>query len=378
MSDKMKILIIGHHKNDNTIYPHLRSIMNGLSKYCDVDYFYFRLKTKNVSGISNFHQFFKKTYCHMLLDTVYDSLGLFRIRLTRKYDYIIAIDDCAYIFTNFFFFKSKIIFWSFDYISYDNPNYGKTLVKKINNLVLNFLFKNKMIIIQDSCRLQAFLTSIGFENGDKQSFLKIFYLPVTLENISYVPHKMIGPYKKPRLLQYGSLDSVRYTDQLIDHYQKNYNQYDLFLHGVISRRIVALVEKCKILPSISRILLSPDKIFQVINNCDIGFIGYQQNDLNHKFISNASNQLVQFLRQGIPVIVLGDNDLQSFVNKHNTGCPINTIDELPGALNLIKSDYLHYSENARKCYESFFCTERFEKSLTEWLKSNLKSGKTYV
>ncbi|NJR73618.1 MAG: glycosyltransferase family 4 protein [Scytonema sp. CRU_2_7] len=152
-------------------------------------------------------------------------------------------------------------------------------------------------------------------------------------------------------MQSGSIASWRGSDALIQYYQQNFEQFNLFLHGFISDEIQELLGKLEVLPLVSALKVLPDKVPQLIQQCDIGFINYAIEDLNHFYTSNASGQFVEFLRCGKPVIVQGKTNLQQYVEEEKIGVSIIKIDELASAIHKITSNYSEYSSNCIKTFE---------------------------
>jgi hypothetical protein len=120
-------------------------------------------------------------------------------------------------------------------------------------------------------------------------------------------------------------------------------------------------------PELSTSLCSPENTFQIIENCDIGFVGYRNLDDNFFHIDMASGQAVEFFRLGKPIITLGQNTLCDFVRINHSGIHINHISEMNAAIQCIMNDYATYSHNSRSCFEKYFDSQLYIDKLLEWI-----------
>ena len=225
--------------------------------------------------------------------------------------------------------------------------------------------KNKKVIIQDSDRLNLLANSLNVESAQ----LNAYFMPIFLNSVDTCPTQS-APSVKPILLQCGGLSSERLSDKLLQHYQNNCACYTLFFHGFITKEILSSINKSNVLPIISNFIVAGDKVPQIINKCDIGFIGYSQTDLNFYYISRASGQLVEFLRMGKPVIVMSHTNLNDFVELHKIGIGIKDIDQLNEAIGIIKSNYEFYSQNCLDCFRKNYDGQLFIPKILEWLEKS--------
>jgi glycosyltransferase involved in cell wall biosynthesis len=353
---KKDILVIGFQKFNKNMYPPLYCFVNQLSKYSNLEYYYFRERGWFIN--LNPLMFIK-----IIFTSVIDTIGL--LFQKRNYQHIITVDQYAYTIACLVFWKKPVVLWSHDIYGYDKRSIDNLFMKIYRRIQRNFLIKNRKVIIQDGDRLNLLANSLNLESAQ----LNAYFMPIFLDSADTCLTKS-APSVRPILLQCGGLSSERLSDKLLQHYQNNCAFYTLFFHGFITKEILSLIDKSNVLPIISNNIVSGDKVPQIINKCDIGFIGYSQTDLNFYYISRASGQLVEYLRMGKPVIVMSYTNLNDFVKINNLGVGIENIDQLNEAIETIKSNYEFYSYNCLDCFRKNYDGQLFIPKILEWLKDS--------
>lgn len=358
----MKLLLIGFHKYDDNMYPHLRCFIDRISSHCDLTYFHFRERGYFIEHIMK-RPFKLNTWaiaCFAIFYSVIDSLRL--LLKHRDHDVVIAIDHYAYAVASLIFEKKRVILWSHDIISHESAMRKNFFVRAFMNLCSKALAHHKKLIIQDEERLRLLKESLRL-NGHE---MDIFYMPVFLEGTD-IGKRELSSAVKPRLLQCGGIGAYRSSDKLLMHYQENHLVYRLYMHGFLFDEIRALLSRCDIQPMVSTRTISPRHLHRLVDYCDIGFVGYEQEDLNFYYIAKSSGQLVEFLRVGMPVIVMGQNDLHAFVEEQGIGTGIRDISELNKAIEAVVKDYERYSRNCFRCFDLYFNYEKYIPRIVSWL-----------
>jgi hypothetical protein len=357
------VLLIGFHKNDANMYPHLRCIIDRLSVNPDFRYFHFRergyVTQRMMSQRTKFGSLL--TAVRAFLSTTIDSILLWSRH--RHHDTVIAVDHYAYAIACAVLRDRHVILWSHDIISHDSAIYGHSFVRRFMGACARSLERNKRVIVQDPDRLILLRHSLNL----RETELDVFYMPVCLEPLASKTRK-ISSSLRPRLLQSGGIGRYRSSDKLLAHYQENSNSYRLYFHGFVFKEIVEQLANSDVQPMVSSRTVNPKLIYQLTDYCDIGFVSYEdENNLNFFFIANASGQLVEFLRIGMPVIVMGRNNLREFVEKHHVGIGIDSITSLNEAIQAIVQQYDGYSDSCLRCFDSRFSCERYFPNLPSWL-----------
>lgn len=359
----MKLLLIGFHKYDDNMYPHLRCFIDQVSARDDLTYFHFRERGYFVQTMMK-QKFRLRSWViaiRTLRSSAVDSLKLWRNY--RNYDTIIAIDHYAYAIASLVFRKKKVIFWSHDVISYDSVIYNHPFVRVFMKACSEALVRNRRVIIQDEDRLNLLKESLHINDNE----LDVVYMPVCLERTGMVKREL-SSNDRPRLMQSGGIGAYRCSDKLLSHYQNNFDSYRLYFHGFIFEEIKNQLVKCDVQPMVSSRTVSPKLIYQLSDYCDIGFVCYEdEENMNFFLIARASGQLVEFLRVGMPVIVMGKNNLHQFVEEQGIGIGIKDISEMNHAIKTIVENYQLYSQNCFRCFNLYFDIEKFVLRIIGWL-----------
>ena len=280
-------------------------------------------------------------------------------------DVIICIDNFTYSLASLFCI-GNVILWSLDFVGPDNLISNSCVQRGIKWLTIHSLAKKGLLIIQDQDRENDFLESLG---PSIRLRLKSFYLPVCLQpivNSSQVNKR--NPASIPLLLQIGGINAKRsLSDQLIKSFQLYQEKFELYLHGFFSHEILSILRESEYIPFISSIALDPSQIPAVIKKCDIGLVFYGVDDLNFKSLANASNQLVEFLRCGKPVIAYGNASLCFKVQELGVGISISDLASIEDAVATIIKNYISYSDNCVQAFEKYYNTSTYLLPLLTYL-----------
>jgi hypothetical protein len=349
------ILIIAFHPYDDNMYPHLKVFIDLIGEKVKTKYFFFH---ERGYSFNNYRKMLNPFFYYLLFKDVFN---LRRILYINNFDKIIVVDHFAFAILSFFSLPEKIIFWSHDIISCDNKYFFNPIVKLVIARNKKILRKGSLLLIQDENRKYILENALRTNITSEQ----IFYMPVFLEDIS---EKRMHAIKSifPILMQCGGCGAYRYTDKLIEQYQKDTN-YSLYLHGFIFFEIKKQLNKMTKKPILSEKRVSSENIYTVIEKCDIGFVGYTDEDLNFKYISKASGQAVEFLKMAKPIISIGNNDLGKFLEENSAGIEIRSFDMLSRAITNIVLKYEDYSRNALKCFKKYFDSCLYIDKLLEWI-----------
>ncbi len=436
--DKIKasVVVIGFQKEDHRMYPHLYDFLQNLKgAYNEVIYiedddrgeglYNLDLLIQNILSVSNFKRFLHKVYVKLSsyfvkgqiknvnleyrkpLSVAIDNPSILssgrnivnmlikfisyvskRRRLIKKikslnleYDknIIVAIDHTATYFAEKYF-PGMVIFWSIDILAEDNPWRVKNgFLEKL--ITSEYALKSKVLMIQDENRKKLLEESFGV------SFPNTIYLPVSLNDSEFCRKAAEIRRKKDsfhtvNIIQNGWIVENRWSDQLIDVYRNWPDCYKLHLHGFMGDKMESRIKNAQRKPDVSTLIYDSDRLSQMLNNYDIGFVGYNEPDINFNHIENASSQMVMFLRLGIPVIGYGYDLFNDFVNKNNIGIGISTIGEMENAIKKIIDNYPFFSYTARRMYElKYNLKSIFNNYLIKFFESlfnkNIKTMKEY-
>ncbi len=193
----------------------------------------------------------------------------------------------------------------------------------------------------------------------RASFSKVIYLPVSLNDSDFCRKAAEDRQKRNsfpvvNIIQNGWIIIDRLSDKLVDAYQNWPSFYKLHLHGFLDGTMESKIRNAQRMPHISTFLYSNESLPQILNDYDIGFVGYAERSSNDRHMENTSSQVVSYSRLGIPVIGCGSSLFNDFVNKQKIGIGISSIEEMEDAIKKIIENYPLFASNARKLYESRF------------------------
>jgi glycosyltransferase involved in cell wall biosynthesis len=373
-----KLLLVSPFTNDRDLYPHLRNFMDKISEDYEIDYFHVKERgywIESILGGLKRNPFNKGSYS-AIYNIFKNSVQLF-LKRRQDYDAVIAIDNFPYVLASFFTGKT-VTLWSHDFVD-SSQEKSKTFIHRlVARATKSGLEKNNRLIIQDADRLALFLEANKCDEPPKH----IFYLPVSLIAASPNTQNVLCSMRStlPILMQIGGINISRSNSgQLLEHFQTNSCKFKLFFHGFISGEIQAILHKQDILPLISSVSVSPSQISQIVDACDIGFVSYVANDLNFHFIARASGQLVEFLRCGKPIIVMGNTNLQEYVEDNSIGISIESIEDLVPAIEKIQKEYSFYSRNCLAKFNEIYNIQLYIPTLNGYLQSQFEvENSTFV
>ena len=340
------VLLVAFEREDKLQYPHLKAVLDLLGQEVACEYFYFRQRGHRL------HDALRLSPRSILRLKPLRTLWIIAIDLLRlaarmrRFDTVVAVDNFTFICASIF--HPKVILWSYDFITADQPHSSSWVQRAISQWTRRFLSRSRRIIIQDEGRKDLFQQTHGLEEP-----LDVYLLPVSLPACDTPPIGMIQG-KTPFLMQIGRIHAWAGSDQLIKAYQQQANHYRLVLHGFLFQpTILDQLRSVECVPLCSMVEIPATFLHRLIQYADIGFINYPQDDQNNFQMGYASGQLCEFLRCSKPVISCGKTNLQMFVEEQGIGVAIESLDELPQAISRISNNYQEYSQ---RCYQLFRAT----------------------
>lgn len=369
MKKKISVLVLWRQNRDENMYPHMYDFLNELEKYFDeviykninISYFDFygfddilNKKIKEHKNISFEALWLLKKKRE--LKKTYNQIK--EIRFRNSDFFIIGVDYLAF-FLGKTLFKKNVMFYSYDFIDKDS------YVLKYNG-VTKFLYdyaveninKSLGVIIQDYNRGKEFEKSLGININN------FIYLPVCLNDNEYcieMSEKIINKNlnnQDIKLTQIGDVKEGRNYEKLISRFESLTAQYSLYINGrVCSEKIKEQISKCKKTIFVKSVMIKSGDVAKKISNYDIGFISYEEQDSNYKFLERASGQLIEFLRIGMPIILIGPKNFINYVNNNKIGVGFQNDTELADSINIVCNNYKQMAYNSRKKFEEEFCLE---------------------
>jgi hypothetical protein len=261
---------------------------------------------------------------------------------------VLAIDHTAVYFAERFF-PGEVVFWSLDILAEDVP--FRVRHGFLERMTLSPLARRqRALIIQDENRERLLEATLGVR------FPTVIYLPISLRDSEFCREEAWKRRKKEpsataKVVQNGWIAENRWSDTLVESFQQWPPQFELYLHGFLGDRMEGMIKRFPRKPSVSTKAYDATALPVMLNAFDIGFVGYKESDSNFTYIENASAQLVDYLRLGIPVIACGSLPFTTFVAKAAIGVSVSHPSEIADAVRAVLRDYGQFSSNARRLYE---------------------------
>ena len=269
---------------------------------------------------------------------------------------LICVDDNAFFFCRLLKPKCEIILWSHDIISEGNEWLNSPLIKFMvnsNGKVIN----HHKLIIQCKRRLELYTRTAGIQPS------KSYLLPVSISPVSFERRK-----NSPMRLMQLSPSQRKASEILGDHYiNLPAKHYQIHFHGHIPKEFE---RKYSNRAGIEFTHISEDFVHmrKMISNADIGFLAYTNvSDLNFSLMSFAFGQMVEFLAQGIPVIIFHHREVGEFATQKGFGIFINDIKEIDHAINLISDSYESYSQKSKEAFDQYFDLSNYSQSIQNFI-----------
>jgi glycosyltransferase involved in cell wall biosynthesis len=193
------------------------------------------------------------------------------------------------------------------------------------------------------------------------------------DRVLYVPVSLLGPSRKARtsffqdrfnlgsgrilILQYGLLDSRRYCVDLARMAQNLPDSWMMVMHGVPSSaeelaKIRAADTGHRVLFSLD--LVHPSRTWEVASSVHIGLSLNRPSNVNDRLVINSSERVALFLQCGIPIVAFANPGFE-ILEQRRCGAIIESLAELPAAVEHVLASWDEFSANARALYE-----ERYE------------------
>jgi len=170
------------------------------------------------------------------------------------------------------------------------------------------------------------------------------------------------------ILVHGKILERRLCVELAKVAQGFRKHWKLVFHGWGS---TAVIDRIRKLDYNNRICLSLNLLpasqeAEVVCSSHIGLVLYDQGTINDRLTAFSSEKLALYLQCGIPVVAFASEGYEH-IAQDNVGVLINTLQELPVAIDQILDDYQGYRSRAFLCYQKFYRFERNFASVLEAL-----------
>ncbi|MEW5847154.1 MAG: hypothetical protein AB2A00_00020 [Myxococcota bacterium] len=357
----LRILVVGFEPWDDAMYPHTRAVLEELRSHFPLQYLHLKERGGFVAKLAEDAPL--RPRVRATLSPVLRSVGAtLQAALRRQRPHVImAIDAFAYGLVGTLVRGPRMVLWSHDLVTPDMPLHAAPLQRLIHGTARRVLTAHRSVIVQDEDRLELVRSALGVRTP-----LDAFLLPVCLPG--WDGPTTSSPWSPvPRIIQCGGIREDRFSTDLLNHFNRYPGRYHLHFHGLSSPGFRRELELAPHKPTVSERLVLPAQLSHILRGHHLGFVGYRVNDLNHRMLANASGQLVEFLRLGMPVLVMGNTTVNDLVVRHGVGVVLNSVEGLLPALATLAGDETGFRQRARDLFRKQFELPQRSAALRAWL-----------
>jgi hypothetical protein len=300
-----------------------------------------------------------------------ERLSIERLRIEQKfvtgaYDLILGVDSLGIIRGSKYArrFNVPLVYLSFEIFFRDELSVQAEIEEKQRERIASQFAD--LVIIQDSGRARLLAT----ENN--LMLQKFEYLPVSpggfgnVEESDYLRTRFNISREQTIVLQSGSLAEWTCAHELLESVVEWQEGFVLVIHTPYvpreAERYVQTVRRAK-LPNVFLTIepLPTDEYEQMVASADIGLVLYKPVppsryvQRNIENIGLASGKFSFYMKYGLPVISFAQQEYDRLLKAYAFGENIGSFDEMPEALNRIRSNYAYHRAEAQRLFTERLC-----------------------
>lgn len=275
-------------------------------------------------------------------------------------------------------FNVPFIYYSLEL--YTDDYFSKYIIKsfyfkKLRATEIKYHKKAHATIIQDVERAKVLFQA----NQIPMTGAVIFYVPVSLlgksikANSNFVYNLSEKNIKDRKIiLHFGKInDNILF--KLVESAQQFPDNCILLLHGDINAQIISKIDDIDINKRvlISTKMLHYKEIWKVIKSADIALSLYLPFTDNDRLTVFSSEKMARYAKCGIPFISYNYPCYVNFANEDHSGVVIQTLNELPEAINEILTSYKYFQKNAYKTFYKYYDFEHNFNKVIRYLKMGI-------
>ena len=289
-----------------------------------------------------------------------------RLMHGRRYRCLIGVEKRGLVWAGrmanefgipYLYYSLELHTWDHPYIMASAPaRYLKLAEEKYHR-------KSCATIVQDPRRAQVLLKDNGVPST------KLLYVPISLPG---QPYQVRSSFLQKRLqlqedqtliLQFGMISEKRWSTELARLAQGFPPNWVLVFHGYGPeeelQKIRAIDMHHKVILSLER--LPSAQIPELITSAHVGLVLYRAFPSNDYLTAFSSEKLALYLQCGLPVIAFKYPGYE-LLEQQGCGVLIETLQDLPRAVDQILASYDEFSANARRCFLEYY---EFSKNFQE-------------
>jgi len=215
-------------------------------------------------------------------------------------------------------------------------------------------------IIQDEHRAKALLAYNGVRADMKRIYLPISRLekPGRVES-RFLQERFGLPDDTVLVLIFGLMGEYRFSPQLAEVAQRFPEAWRLVFHGYgpndVIQRVREIDRQGRVLLSLDQV--PNDELPRVVSSATVGLVLYSGTLLTDRLTAFSSEKIALCLQCGLPVVAFRYEGYE-FVEAEGCGVLINSLEEVPRAVQVIHAAYSEYHANALAAFQRHYVFEK--------------------
>lgn len=287
--------------------------------------------------------------------------------MESKYQCLIGIEKKGLLWAGILsqILGCPLLYYSLELYIEDHPRLAAALATKEYSYLRQL--EKRYHQLCDATIIQHELRAKALQQFNEIRPTKWIYMPISVkgdivEKKSRYFHRNYNISEAKRVLLYfGLIQDERYSAALVRIASHLKNDIVLVLHGYGDKTYVA---DLKSIAPVDRVIFSIDmvdeeRIMDVISSATIGLALYENTNSNDRLAAFSSVKVAYYMQCGVPVIAFDSESFSELMNAYKCGEIINSIEEIPEAVERILKDYSNYRTQAFMAFERFY---RFDKN----------------
>lgn len=220
-------------------------------------------------------------------------------------------------------------------------------------------------IVQDKFRWSVLSASNGVMDQ------KVFFLPIGVDDstrVRFGDEHIPCPDSENKLLYFGIISRDRFSLDLFNVSSGLPDGVVVHLHGPLSdlglSKLFLKENNNKFFFTTN--MLPESQIFNLVRSAKIGLAFYRTDNSNDLLTAYSSQKIAVYFQCGLPIIAFRSDAYEDLFSRFKCGVMIDSIDQLPLAVQEILSDYRSYSSGALAAFREVYNLRNYWSSMSEF------------
>jgi glycosyltransferase involved in cell wall biosynthesis len=255
---------------------------------------------------------------------------------------------------------TPLIYFSLELYTRDHPFLVRPEYRRLKRAEEKYHRRSAATIIQDVHRGRALVADNGVSPDMRMLYVPVSRQggPITAEFI-YLSTKLGYTAGTVLILNHGMISEHRLSCELARVAQSFPENWRMVFHGWGADEVIA---KIRGLDLKGRVGLSLDLLplareAEIVRSAHVSLVIYDKQTINDRLTGFASEKIALSLQCGVPVIAFKYEGYDHIVQEH-CGVLIESLQDLPAAVDVILKDYAAYRAGAYACFTKYYSFEK--------------------